>query len=283
MTERDHLADLGAAVAAYLSAMQASGECVTNACPGVGEPFGQRIIRLRARLAFDPTRESIHSSVGVLAAELKDFATMASAHNQRLALEVRRGMASVERGVEVVERRVHAFASLLAHLDGSTRPETLRSHLESFTYDMGALLEELRAETHGVDERLTEGHLTDSVTGLMNRDEVGRRIGKLRANDVMHTLVTLEVGSLAGGAVPQAVLRQAATKLAMQFRHQDFVARWSETEFLVVFQGAEDLALARTRQAVDQVCGRYHSPGGPSVDLSVNIRMEQPEAAAMVR
>ena len=286
MTERDHLAELGTAVAAYLSAMQAAGECVANACPGVGEPFGQRILRLRGRLAFDPTSESIRESVGVLTSELQDFALMASAHNQRLAVEVRRGIAAVERDVEILERRTRSFTALAAHLD-STQPDAangrdgLHIQVESFAREIDSLLQGLRAEARGVENRLTEGGLTDPVTGLMNRDEVRRRIEALRTKDVMHTVVTLEVRNQAGGSVSGAVLRQAATKLAMQFRHQDLLARWSETEFLVVFQGAPELALARIRQAVDQVCGRYHSPGGPSVDLSVNILMEQPEAAAV--
>lgn len=280
VNERDHLAELSGAVAAYLAAMRSAGECVTNACPGVGEPFGQRILKLQARLAFDPTRESIHQSVGVLSTELKDFAIKASTHNQQLAMEVRRAMAAIERGVDALERSTRSFSSLASRLDNTPSTDAMHSHLGSFTQEIDVLLQELRQEAHGVETRLTEGHVTDPVTGLMNRDEVMRRIDVLRANDVTHTLIVLEVGSPGGGAVPSTVLRQAVTKLAMQFRYQDLLARWGQNEFLVVFQGVPELALFRTGQAVDQVSGRYQSPGGGAIDLALTARVEQAQLAA---
>ena len=68
----------------------------------------------------------------MLATELKDFAEMASAHQQRLVLEIRRGVAAVERGVDELEERTHSLASLMLHLDPASDP-AVQADLERLT------------------------------------------------------------------------------------------------------------------------------------------------------
>lgn len=282
MNQRDHLAELGAAVRAYLSAMRAAGECVSGACPGVGEPFGQRILKLHSRLAFDPTAEAVRQSVDTLQAELKDFSTMAAAYNKRLAMEVRRGIAALEQGVDGLDHCTHLFASELSHAfpGAPADGEWLQRRFDIFTSEIDTLLRELRAEMRSIESRLVEGHLTDPATGLMTRKEAMRHIDALRADEVTHTLLTLHVANPRSGGMPAAVLRQVAAKLAMLVRHQDLVARWGDTDFLIVFRGIEELARARAGQIVSQLAGSYPQAGGPNIDISVTVNVEQILAVA---
>ena len=46
-------------------------------------------------------------------------------------------------------------------------------------------------------------------------------------------------------------------RLGSQFRHKDFVCRWTDTEFLVLFQGPAEIAQIAPEQIVPWVAGRY--------------------------
>jgi len=281
MTARDQLADLGAAIAAYLSAMQAAGECVTAAAPEVGKPYGRRIQKVHARLAFDPTRDSIRESIEVFQNELRDFAAAAARHGQQHTLEIRSSLAAVEEKVDHLEHRTLSFFSQISQVDTPRQNHELPRHLEAFNQEMKSSLKDLRTALRDAESSLTKSYLIDPLTGLMNRDEVTRRIEEMRANDDTHTLLLLEISIPSHGAVPEGILRQVAAKLAMQFRHQDILARWGEAEFLLVFRGTSDLAFERAQEALRWVCGPYPWVDGTTVDLSIAVRVEQPELLAV--
>lgn len=304
MNEPDHLADYGAALAAYVSALDIICECVSEVCPEVGKLSSQRIGKLRDRLSFQPSREAIRESTATLRRELiKHYAVNAAMQVERQEIEFERGMAAVQHLVDSVGRLNEASAAQLRQLvtelealevrtDGNVRADgdarahgepgktalarqaaKIRQCGESLVQETAQLSRELREEVAAIEARLLGPHAVDPVTGLLTRAEVLRRIRLLSADDITHHLLLFEVD----GPISNAVLRQVGTKLGSQFRHHDLVARWAEREFLVVFQGAAQFAEARMPHIAGRVSGRYHDDNDMAIDIAVTARMEQPD------
>ena len=83
------------------------------------------------------------------------------------------------------------------------------------------------------------------------------------------------------GSVTEPVMKQAAGRIEKQFRHRDRIARWSETEFLVLFQGPPDVAETRAKQVAKLLAGRYELSTGAHVEIMVDsCRAEQELALA---
>src|SRR5262249_23730095 len=135
----------------------------------------------------------------------------------------------------------------------------------------------IREELMAAQERLTDFHTTDRVTGLLTREEVLRRVELLRAQEMAHELTVFEVNETVG----DTVLRQIGTKLAARFRHQDLIARWTDRSFLVVFRGDAQLAERRAAQIAAQIAGRYQDEDGEPVDISLTARAESLAAATI--
>jgi GGDEF domain-containing protein len=275
MSEPDHLADFGAALAAYFSALDIVCECVSEVCPEVGKLSGQRIGKLRSRLSFQPTREAIRESTITLRRELiKHYAANASMHVERHEIEFERGMAAVQRIVSSLTRLHASTAAQLRQLAAecdARQAEKIEQCGETLVQETALLSAELREEIAAVEARLLRPAMVDPATGLLTRAEVLRRIRSLTAEDIAHSLLVFEID----GHLSNAVLRQVATKLSTQFRHQDVLARWAEREFLVVFQGAAKYAEARIPHVAAWVSGRYYDENDRAVDIGVTVRMEQ--------
>lgn len=295
MSQPDHLADFSAALAAYLSTLDIVCECVSEVCPEVGRLSSQRLGKLRARLSFQPTREAIRESTTTLRRELiQHYAVNASMQVERREIEFERGMAAIQQIVTSLMRLNEASAAQLLQLasqlesdalqdeaeDGrailTRQAATVRRCGETLVRETASLSHELRDEIAAVEARLSEPHVVDPVSGMLTRTEVLRRIGLLTAEEITHTLLVFEID----GNITNEVLRQVATKLSTQFRHQDLVARWAEREFLVVFQGAFQYAQARIPHISAWVSGRYYDEHDRAVDVAVTARMEQPDWAA---
>ena len=58
-------------------------------------------------------------------------------------------------------------------------------------------------------------------------------------------------------------------RVASQFRYNDLVCRWSEREFLVLFQGPLDVAQVRSAQVAPWVAGRYLLDNGEIADIRI--------------
>jgi len=140
MTAKDHLTEC---------------ETVVAAGPGIDEPFGQSILRLKARLAFDSSTESIHENSGIPRTERNGFANLASAHQQRLASEIQGGAAAVEREVAEIEQRTRSFASLILQINPAGT-HALRNELEHFTQEIQAVRLQLQEKSPRVAVRLKQ-------------------------------------------------------------------------------------------------------------------------------
>ena len=93
--ERDVLAELSTAMAAYLTTMAVTAECMEKAWPEVGAPYRKRIQDLQSRLSFEVTRAAIKDSSVSLHAELKDFAEVVNRLQTERSLDLERGIVAL--------------------------------------------------------------------------------------------------------------------------------------------------------------------------------------------
>jgi len=293
MTDTEQLSALHTAVASYLSTLLAISECLGAACPEVGGPFRQRLSRLRSRLAFDTTPEAMTETAVVVERELGDFAEKTSRFVAQHGIEMRRTIEALESIVkslahrqEFYVERLRRFASQMEAAPNSTDPGHLAdaaalqaagllSCVESMGCDAQSLVARMYAELAAVSVRLRDAEVTDRLTGLMNRPEMERQIERRRAAGGNPVLLVFELT----GEVRDEVAQQVATRLDSQFHDQDLICRWSEQEFLVLFQGTPEMAQARTEQIVPSLAGRYLLDNGESAEIHVEAGLVAPHLA----
>lgn len=287
-TERDYLAELSSSIACYLTTLTAVADCLEQTCPEIGTPHRKRIAQLRARLSFEPTREAIKASVGTLEAELRDYAAAGGRYLIRHDLDVRCAILTLEDIIESIARQSQLQGSrlgeLLAQMETANSAEPLpleraaaelRRCMESTDHQTAAMLARMRETMAAVEERLRGSQSADPSTGLLNSDEITRQIEAHRTNGLVFSLLRFALQ----GSVGEQVMKQAAAKLEAQFRHCDRIARWSEREFLVLFQGPLELAETRAAQVARLLAGRYDLESGAYVEITVDPHLTSQELA----
>jgi GGDEF domain-containing protein len=293
MTDDEQLSALHTAVTSYLSTLLAVSECVGAACPEVGGPYRHRLSRLRTRLAFDSTPEAMRESTAVVERELADYANKTAHYMAQHGIELRRTIGALETIVKALALRQEFYAARLrqfaTHMEGTPYPSDpdhlselaalhaagLLGCVESMTNDAQSLVGRMHAELADVSKRLQDAEETDLLTGLMNRREMERQIGQRKAAGENPVLIVFELS----GDIRDEVAQQFATRLGSQFRYPDLICRWTEHEFLVLFQGSPEIATTRTSQIVPCVAGRYPLDSGESVEIRVEAGLVAPHLA----
>jgi GGDEF domain-containing protein len=283
--ERDYLAELSSSIACYLRILTAVADCLGQECPEVGIPYRNRIKQLRARLSFQPTREALQESASTLEAEISDYAAVAAQYLNRHDLDLRCALLRLEEVIETMADRREFHRSRLQELamrmEGTNPPHPaqsageLRRCIESLGAETASMLTRMHEETAAVEERIRGSQSTDASTGLLNSREMTRQIEAYRANRLIFSLLRFELR----GTVGEQVMKQAAAKLERQFRHCDRIARWSEKEFLVLFQGPTEVAESRAAQVARSLAGRYDLESGAYVEITVHPCLTQQEPA----
>jgi len=290
MTETEQLSALHIAVTSYLSMLLAVSQCVGTACPEVGGPFRHRLSRLRGRLAFDVNPEAMTESTTVIEKELTDYAKKTANYITQHGVELRRTIEALETIVKSLAQRQEFYAARLrqfgAQLETTPYPSDpehlaevvalqaagLLGCVDSMTNDTQSLVGRMRAELADISQRLQDAEVTDRLTGLMNRREMERQIEQRRASGDQPVLIVFELS----GDVHDEVAQQVAARLSSQFRYRDLIARWTEYEFVVMFQGAPDIARLRNEQIVPWIAGRYPLDNGDSVEIRVEAGLVAP-------
>jgi GGDEF domain-containing protein len=288
MFEDDTLQTLHATVHCYLSTLQAVADALAQACPPVGGPYRQRLSRLRARLAFDSSASAIEESCTVASRELQEYAGKASLYVEGHRVEFRRAIAGLEDTVRTLAQRQDFYGARLRQfamqIESMPYPPTssqldaevtalpvagLLSCVESMSHESQSLLKRMRDEMARVERRLAEAEITDPVTGLMNRREMERCIEAAQARGESPVLLLFEFRD----HLPAEVAQQVAARLASQFRHIDLISRWSDRQFLVLFQGRAEIASLRAEQVEPWIAGRYLLDTGATLETVVEARL----------
>ena len=283
-TNTDPAASLHATVNSYLSTLLAVAECLGNACPPVGGPYRHRLNRIEKRLEFDASlglsselnpelsQETIEETCDKVARELEDYSAKAAAYLRCHEVELRTAASGLEELVGALAQRQDFYAAQLLQLaEGVGSPAVglpaagLKACVESMHRESRSLVAQMRGELAAVEQRLTEFEITDPVTGLTNRREMERRIHVESADGQTPVLIRFDLG----GPVPEDAARQVGARIASQFRYNDLVCRWSEREFLVLFQGPPEVAEERAGQVAPWVAGRYLLDNGEIADIRI--------------
>ncbi len=290
----DRLDALHTAVNCYLSTLLAVASCVGAACPEVGGLYRHRLNRMRKRLAFDTSSEALEESRATVETELNEFASKASTYVAQHGIELRSAVSTLEDIVRSFAQRQDFYGARLRQFAGqmeTTAYPTEAGHLqevvalqvvgllscvESMSHETQSLVMHMRNELGAVEQRLQEFELTDPLTGLMNRREMERQIESKKNTGTSPVLLHIQLS----GDVNAEVMQQVASRLGSQFRHKDFVCRWTDTDFLVLFQGPPEIAQMRMDQIVPWVAGKYRLESGESVQIGVEARLTQPELVA---
>jgi hypothetical protein len=288
VTERDHLTELSSAVFCYLSLLSSVADCVGQASPEVGGPYRKRIGQLRTRLFFEVSPKNIKNSLKTVEGELNDYAVVAAQHLDQHDLELRRAMVSLEHALDMLVTRHDFHGAQLREMaermenPGPGQPAPwnemageLRRCVDRMGQETASMLDRVRKEMAAVEERLRGTKSTDPSTGLLNSAEIVRQIDAYRASGVAFSLLRFELH----GPITEPVMKQAASRIERQFRHRDRIARWSETEFLVLFQGPPEVAETRAMQVARLLAGRYELSTGGQVEIMADSSLAEPELA----
>lgn len=286
--ERDHLSELSSAVSCYLSLLSSVADCLGQASPEVGGPYRTRIAQLRTRLFFQSTPKAIKNSLKTVEGELADYGAVAAQYQDRHGRELRRAIVTLENVVDALASRhdfhgtqLREMAERMENVEpGQSVPLNevageLRRCVDRMGKDTTSMLDRVRKEMAEVEERLRGSRSTDSSTGLLNAQEITRQIGAYRASGVAFSLLRFELH----GSITEPVMKQAAARIEKQFRHRDRIARWSDTEFLVLFQGPPEVADNRATQVAKLLAGRYELNSGEPVEIVVDPYLEEQELA----
>jgi GGDEF domain-containing protein len=294
MPEQDLLASLHAAVNCYLSTLETAAHAIAEACPPIGTPYGQRLSRLRARLAFDSSAGKIEEGCSVTEQELKDYAERASAYVEQHRAELWRAIATLEEIVRTQAQRQEYYGERLRQFamqmekqqpgeSAGVQAAGVLSCVESMSHESQSLLKKMRDKMAQMETRLAGMEITDPITGLINRREMERSIAAAKARGETPVLLRFECGE----KLPDEVARQVGARLGSQFRHHDLISRWSERQFLVLFKGREQTARMRGEQIVPWIAGQYQLDNGAVMEVTVQVQpvgdahLTEPELAAV--
>lgn len=301
MAERDPLQTLHSVVHTYLATLMAIADCVGEACPPVGAPHRHRLSRLRTRLSFNASKEAIEQSSVSVRAELKEYAAKASQYFSSNTAELRRASSGLEEIVRTLAQRQDFYAARLRQFAAQmettpypTDPDHLAdvvalqsaglvSCVESMSHEAQSLLARMQELLADVEDRLAESEITDSVTGLMNRREMNRRIAGKRMSGAPATQLLFRTDFDAPQEHCDELVQQIAARLGSQTRHNDLLCRWSDREFVVLFHGPMELAEKRGSQMVQWLTGRYTLENGEAYDVTAAVEVvEHAPVAAML-
>ncbi len=282
MPEADLVPALHSAVNCYLSMLEAAAHAMAEACPDVGRPYGQRLSRLRARLAFDSSAPEIEEGRATTERELANYARKTREYTERQRAELRHALAALEKIAGTLAERQMFYGERLRRTAAQMQMETqyspesaerhsaaLLSCAESMGHEAQSLVKKMGEEMAQAEARLASLVISDPVTGLINRREMERSIAAVKARGETPVLLLFEFR----GGLPDEVARQAGARLTLQFRHQDVISRWSERQFLVLFNGSEETARARVEQIMPWIAGRYQLGEGAFLDAAVEASL----------
>jgi GGDEF domain-containing protein len=223
-----------------------------------------------------------------LQAELRDYAAVAAEYLDQHDRDLRCAILSLEDIIESMAHRseFHGFrlqelavgietTNPADHAHSTQTAAELRRCIESMGHETASMLTRMREEIAAVEERLRGSQSTDPSTGLLNSGEITRQIEAYRANGLVFSLLRFELRDV----VSEQVMKQAAAKLETQFRHRDRIARWSEREFLVLFEGPPQVAESRTPQVAQLLAGRYDLESGAYLEITIHSHVTHQELA----
>jgi GGDEF domain-containing protein len=284
------------ALACYLSAVVAIGNCVAEVYPAAGTMYRDRLLKLPRRLGFDATPAALQQSREAVETDLVEFAATAGAWisaGMGRAEQLRDRLYTTEEMLSAAAELQQAFLDDLAeHLETSAEVDEeaqlrqsfhryaagLRAYSKRTNTEKLATIDDLRRRREEIDSWLAEATVSDFVdpeTGLMNRVAAERRIETEIGKQIPFCAVLVESTGEGGSA---QIMKHLAERLAATVRPYDVVFRWSENRLMTVFEAPESDIVAR----VNQIAGWLHDGTLATRVLLIEHSVGKESAAALI-
>jgi diguanylate cyclase (GGDEF)-like protein len=289
---------LRTALDCYLCAIMSVADCVSVLYPEAGVAHAQRLMRLRKRLAFDATLQTLEESRDALQNEVSGVCAQARQGQEVRSSEPREMLAALEETTNSIVARgardTSWFRDLAQELERTAELDAseyrlrigasiaqLRAFVDDARGERISELQGLREQIASFQERLKTAELLatmDAVTGLPNRREFDRQVASRIAAGREFCVLLFdmesfkEVNNRHGRFCGDQVLRQVGDRIAGQIRTRDFVCRWAGDEFLVIMECPLVNAEPRTRHMAQWLSGAYRvSSGAQEVEIDMRV------------
>jgi diguanylate cyclase (GGDEF)-like protein len=252
---------LGAAVAAYRSALREMGNSSVEACPGLGTGLKVCLGKLDERLAVGVNSAAVEATELAVREQLQDWGRRTAAHYRAKTGEVKDLLLVMARTAESVGERDQRCAGQISEV--TTRLKTIasledlteiRASIERSAADLKTSLDRmaaegkqaiavLEAEVSSYQVKLEEAEelaSRDSLTGLRNRAWVEAQMERRMAKGAALSVAIVDVDDFKrvndryGHLVGDEILRKFARELKTGSRATDVIGRWGGDEFILV-------------------------------------------------
>ena len=252
-------------------------------------PYQDQLVRLRKRLAFHPSAETLAESRETLRNTLLSFAARVRDRQDSQAGDLRRMAILLAQGGDALALRKDGHADQFRHfvrqmdqLNPTEEPAAARARLQTQLEKLRGYIEEMYEQNAKAFVRLRDGMEDcaarlgapalewplDPSTGLAGRPEMEREIDlRLEAERPFCVLFfSLE------GVFGDEVLRQVGAALVANIRSRDFVGSWGGNEFVVVLECESPAAYSRAHQIAQWLSGQYRiASEGPGALVQVRL------------
>ena len=273
---------LRTAVDCYLSAIFLFAECLEAVRPEIATPYRDQLIRLRRRLAFDTTVQTLTESRETLCNELASFTIKAREYRDVEAHDLTPMLALLERADssfalsrDGYEDQFRHFSREMKALDSteSANPISgkLRNQLSSLEQFVAAVYEQnskvfTRLHDH-LEQTQTRLQVAETLAGIELDRQLQARIAAARP----FCMVLLDIGQdRHGRRCEDEVLKQAAARIMEQIRTRDFACCRGANEFVILLESGLANAEIRARQIASWLGGPYRV-GPLAVNVNVSI------------
>lgn len=269
----------------YLAAIMAVSDFLEAVGPGAAAAHREPLIRMRKRLAFQPTPDTLKESRDTLRVQLLSFAAKLEERRQMQSQDLdrlRTLLGQAAGGIAIRKDgyadQLRQFSRLMRKLEAENpgmawerlraQAERLREFVEAVCLENQAALGKLESEVAEFRGRLGAPAEWEAGASWGGRDEIERQArARLGAPRTFCLLLFLVEPGL------EEVTRQVGAALACHVRARDFVGRWADAEFVVLLECGYAAAVSRAAEISHWLSGGYRvESGGKESSVAVRLR-----------
>lgn len=276
--EREAL--LQTALDCYLGTIQHISDFLGTMAPELASPHQEQLLKLRHRVAYEPTTEALLESRQILDRELQAVAAKADDSRAGKVEDLQRISLFLAQVDDVFLLRKHGCADQLRHLsrqiqevENLSDPAQARNQLNAHLNHLRTFVETVQQDGSQVFSRLQEQideyrtnlsipempASSDPETGLPNLREFARQIDSRLQSTVAFCLLIFHLEWLHDAQFEVEILKQVGARLTSMVRARDLVCHWESGKFLVILECGLAEATARAREIALSLSGHYRA------------------------
>ena len=273
-------AGLEAALECYLASILDIAATVANLCPDIGAVCHDQLIRLRSRVAYHPSLQTLEESRTALHSELLDFSGKAREYNNALAGDVAKALALLAQNESAVavrnDKYIERLARFVEQMEQVARSGDralaagqaveLRGFVEAMEQDSRDANAQIQAKLAEFQNKLREVEFLasiDPLIGVANRREFDRQLAARIEADREFCVLLFDLNTFQrvnydhGHLCGDEILKQLGSRLSTNVRPRDFVCRWGGDEFAAILECSLANAQARAEEITRVLCTPY--------------------------